>query len=327
VKKYVRLLGSATLLAVLIWRVDLAQVARTLAGVCWWWWLGALLCYVASQVVSSLRWQALAVPLGFHRPLRDYVSLYFVGAFFNLLLPTSVGGDVVRAWYLDAGSGKRWPAFLSVLADRLIGLFVLLVVAFTAALLVPQEPLVRGAALGAGATAALGLAFFLLAPLGSGRTEVGRGVRGMVRQVVAVLGLYRRSPRLVLGVTFLSALIQVANAVLVWMLGQGAGLPLPLDYCFVLMPLVALLTLLPISVGGLGVREGAVVVLLASRGIAAGQAVTLSLLWFSVFVAAGLAGAGLYLSGRLPRYEVRTDDEPVGGHPDPGRAGQPRTAA
>ena len=325
-KKYARLLGSAALLAVLAWRVDLALVARTLAGVCWWWWLGALLCYVASQVLSSLRWQALAAPLGFRRPLRDYVSLYFVGTFFNLLLPTSVGGDVARAWYL-AGAGKRWPAFLSVLADRLSGLFVLLLMAFGAALVVPQEPWVRVAALGAGAAAALGLVLFLLAPLGNGGTEAGRGLRGKVRQVAAVLGLYRRSPRLVLVATSLSALIQVANVVLVWMLGQGAGLPLPLDYCFVLMPLVALLTLLPISVGGLGVREGAVVLLLAPRGIAAGQAVTLSLLWFSVFVAAGLAGAGLYLSGRLPRYEVRTDDEPVGGHPDQGRTGQPRSAA
>ena len=63
-KKYARLFGSAALLAVLAWRVDLVLVARTLAGVQWGWWLGAVLCYAAAQGLSSLRWQALAVPLG-----------------------------------------------------------------------------------------------------------------------------------------------------------------------------------------------------------------------------------------------------------------------
>jgi uncharacterized membrane protein YbhN (UPF0104 family) len=324
-KKYARLFGSAALLAVLAWRVDLVLVARTLAGARWGWWLGAVLGYAGAQGLSSLRWQVLAAPLGFRRPLREYVSLYFIGTFFNLLLPTSVGGDVVRAWYLDAGTGKRWPAFLSVLADRLIGLFVLLLLAFVAALLVPLEPWVRLPALGAGVAAGLGLVFFLLAP--SDREEPQQGLQGKVRQIAGVFVLYRNSPQLVFGTAILSALIQVANVFLLWMLGQAAGLPLPLAYCFVLMPLVSLLTLLPISVGGLGVREGALVLLLGPLGIAAGQAVTLSLLWFSVFVAAGLAGAGLYLAGRLPRYKVRADDEPVGGHPDQGRARQPRDAA
>src|SRR5215831_5784715 len=136
-KKNARLFGSAALLAMLAWRVDLALVARTLAGVRWSCWLAAVLCYAVAQGLSSVRWQALALPLGFRWPLREYISLYFIGTFFNLLLPTSVGGDVARAWYLDAGTGKRWPAFLSVLADRLVGLFVLLVLAFVTALVVP----------------------------------------------------------------------------------------------------------------------------------------------------------------------------------------------
>ncbi len=93
------------------------------------------------------------------------------------------------------------------------------------------------------------------------------------------------------------------------------------------MPLVSLLTLAPISLNGMGVREGGLVVLLAPLGVAAEEAVTLGLLWMSVFVAAGLVGAGFYLFGRFPRYEVRSDGEPVGGHPDQGRARQSRPAA
>src|SRR5438477_624279 len=128
-------------------------------------------------------------------------------------------------------------ARLSVLADRLSGLFVLLLMAFTAALVVPLEPWVRLPALGAGAAAGLGLVFFLLVP----RSRMGRAESGKVRQVAVLLALYRGSPRLVFAATVLSALVQVANVVLLWMLGQAAGLPLPLSYCFVLMPLVCLL--------------------------------------------------------------------------------------
>src|SRR5204863_360725 len=64
------------------------------------WWLLAAGLYYLTQVASSLRWQILARPLGFHRPITQYLSFYFIGMFFNLFLPTSVGGDVVRAWYL-----------------------------------------------------------------------------------------------------------------------------------------------------------------------------------------------------------------------------------
>src|SRR5207253_2317310 len=90
-----------------------------------------------AQVASAARWRLLARPLGFHSPLGAFIRFYFVGMFFNLLLPTSVGGDVVRAWYLDGGSGRRMPAFLSVLVDRLSGLLILLSLACVADIFCP----------------------------------------------------------------------------------------------------------------------------------------------------------------------------------------------
>src|SRR5262249_16706501 len=92
-------------------------------------WMGAVALYVGAQVVSALRWRWLAEPLGFRRPLAEFTAFYFIGMYFNLFLPTSVGGDVVRAWYLDGGSGRKLPAFLSVFVDRFSGLLVLLVLA------------------------------------------------------------------------------------------------------------------------------------------------------------------------------------------------------
>jgi hypothetical protein len=89
---------------------------------------------------------------------------------------------------------------------------------------------------------------------------------------------------------------------------------------------VALLTLLPVSLNGMGVREAGMILFLRPAGVPAGTAVTVAFLWFCGQTAAGLAGAGAYLFGQFPRPEVRHDDA-VGDHPGQGRAGQPRAAA
>src|SRR5262249_27726825 len=111
------------------WRTDWRQVGDTFARIRLAWWLLAVGLYALTQVVSSLRWQLFARPLGFRQSLWQFTGMYYVGMFFNLVLPTSVGGDMVRAWYLDGGARQRGRAFLSVLADRGSGLLVLLTLA------------------------------------------------------------------------------------------------------------------------------------------------------------------------------------------------------
>lgn len=321
-KRLLRVGGSAALLGVLAWRIEAGNVAQVLADVRWEWWLAALACYVVAQVVSSVRWQRLARPLGFDHSLGAYVGFYFAGNFFNLVLPTSIGGDVARGWYLARGSRRGPAAALSVLADRLIGLYVLVALACAAALVEPLPGWVRGWVAAAGAGGLLGLVLLAVAR----RWQPPAGRRRW-REMAAALEFYARSPRLLWLATLLSLAVQWLNVLLVWFVALAVGADVSLVFCCVLMPLVTLLTLAPISVNGMGVREGGMVVLLAPLGIAADQAVTLSLLWFAVFLAAGLAGGVWYLLGGLPRCEVRNDAEPVGGDPDQGRAGQPAAAA
>jgi len=137
VSKAIRVLGSVALLAFLAWQTDWRHVKEAFDQLRIEFWLAAVGVYALTQVVSSVRWQILARPLGFERPWLHYLSFYFIGMFFNLVLPTSVGGDVVRAWYLDGGSGRRMPAFVSVFVDRLSGLLMLLALACVAAALCP----------------------------------------------------------------------------------------------------------------------------------------------------------------------------------------------
>src|SRR6516225_8280959 len=120
-----RIIVSVALLAWLAGRMDWSQIGLAFRHLRVELWLAAVGLYALTQVASACRWQLLARPLGFRLPLLRAIGLYFVGMFFNLFLPTSVGGDVMRAWYLArsqdgaAATGGRLAAALSVLADRL----------------------------------------------------------------------------------------------------------------------------------------------------------------------------------------------------------------
>jgi uncharacterized protein (TIRG00374 family) len=337
VNKTLRLVFSAGLLAVLAGRTNWHQVGTTFAHLHWGLWLLAVAGYVVCQVVSSLRWQALARPLGFDLPLGRFVSFYFIGMFFNLVLPTSVGGDVVRAWYLSGGPGRRLDAFLSVFVERLSGLLVLLAIACLAAAVCPLSlpawvPWSVWGLTAAGLVAVPVLVGLARLPCPAGRLS-GLHAR-LVRfagQLAAAGRLYLAHPRLLVGTTLLSGVVQAGNVVLVWLIGRAIGAPVPASYYWILVPLVALLTLLPISLNGMGIREGAMVLLLAPLGVGSGTAVSLAFLWFAACTLVSLGGVGFYLYGGNGTIRVLRsggpDHGPVGGDSDQGRMRQPPAAA
>jgi uncharacterized membrane protein YbhN (UPF0104 family) len=299
VRSCLKLIGSLVLLAVLAWRLDWPGLGAAFAGMSPLPWLAALAVYLVAQAVSSWRWQLLAAALGCGGPWQRYLAHYFSGMFFSLVLPTSVGGDVVRACYLAGAEGRRCPAFLSVLADRVSGLAVLIALACVAALCCPVQlaPWLAGTVAALGAGALLGVLALPLLP----RLPLGQRLRSLVEAVQVCLS----RPGLLAAVTAQSLLVQAANVVLVWLIGRGLGLPVPLAYYGVFVPLVALLTLLPVSLNGMGLRELGTAVLLAPLGVSTEQAVTLSVLTFAAFTAAGLSGGFFYLFGRFPLFGDR----------------------
>lgn len=309
------------ILGCLACQTDWPRVGEAFARLNWSYWLLGVGLYAATQVISSVRWRMLSIPMGFQRPLGQYVAIYFIGMFFNLLLPTSVGGDVVRAWYLDGRSGRRSLALVSVVLDRGSGLLALLALGCIAALAAPQN-LPRGVApLIAGLAGAAVFVLILLPVL----MRSGRRFTRLQPLLLAARA-YLRQPGVVISTTALSVVIQVANVVLVWLIGEAMGLEIPTLYYGVLVPVVTLLTLLPISLNGMGVREGATVFLLMPLGIPPALAVGLAFLWFATFTVTSLAGVGFYLWGQFPRVEVR-DDGPLGHHSDQGRTRQSAAAA
>ena len=329
-KKKWRLLGSVVLVGVLAWRIDWAQAAGALAHARWGLWAAGLGVYLFAQAVSAVRWRTLARLQGFGGSQLRYLGYYFIGMFFNLMLPTSIGGDMLRTWYLTTREGgalprgrRRSAAILSVSGDRLNGLVALIGVACVAVLCCPT-PLpswILWIVGGLTAAAAAGLAALpWVGPLLAAWPRFRWLAHGAT--------LYVKDPRTLLLATLLSFVVQGANVLLAWLMGAALGLPVPPAYYGVLAPLVTLVSLLPISLNGMGLRELAAVVLLHPFGVGGGEAVTFAVLTFAVYTAASLPGSAVLLLGRFPRFEeVRPDDDAVGGDSDQGRTRQPPAAA
>lgn len=328
---------SAAILTWLATRVDWDHVADAFRSLRWEFWLGAVGLYIVCQLLCSLRWQWLSRPLGFNQSLARFTSLYYVGMFFNLFLPTSVGGDAVRAVYLANGTGRRLGAFLSVLLDRISGLLVLLAVACVTDLVspVPIPWHLRAMIWGAAATAGFGLAILPVSTKYLARLDVaGTGLMHRVIDKISQLAeslqqalkVYRRTPRLLAATIGLSLLVQLLNVILVWWVGLAVRLDVPLAYYGIAYPMVTLLTLVPVSLNGMGIREGGMVLFLGAAGVSPAHAVSLAFLWFCAQTAASLIGAFVYLFGRFPRLAERCDDA-VGRDSGQGRARQLRPAA
>mgnify|MGYP000106106101 CR=1 FL=1 len=308
---------SALLLWSLLRRADLGQMLSALAGVRIELFLLALALYVGGQLLSALRWQVLTVPLGISIAYGRLVELYFLGMFFNFFLPTVIGGDVVKAYYLGRETRDAVRALASVFMDRNTGLGALLLVALVAAafgrLHWADRPLIVPLVGGMLLYLLLNLALFADVSYRSLR-RLCAAVRaaplvGLVDRAHAALGAYRSAPSALGKAVALSLFFHLMLIGLNYANARALGLTLDvLPFC-IFIPLVSLLSMLPITMYGLGVREYAFVLFFSSVGVTREASVLLALLWFLVTLLASLPGAVIYIaSGRrsLTESKVRS---------------------
>jgi hypothetical protein len=316
VNKLIRLAVTGLLVAWIAARTDWEKVGPAFAGLDLRYWLGAVALLIASHVVGAYRWQICARQLGIERSLRHLVAFSFIGGYFNLLLPTSVGGDVVRAWYLEGGSGRKLRSACAVLIDRISGVIVLVAMACVASLMVDADvpawiPWSVWGCLAAGVAGIGGLGILTrLRLLPPARQEQ-----------LAMMWSIARAPGPLALSTLCSVVMQVANVVIVWLIGMGLGVTIPFAYCCVFVPMVSLLTMLPISINGVGIREEGTKMFLAPVGVSSELAVILALLWFAVSLAVSLLGGLVYLFGNFPRPQ---SPEASAERDDPDRAHEER---
>lgn len=296
-----RLVVSALLLAVVARSIDWGTLADSLSGAAWGWFVLATALVCAALLVGAVRWHTLLHHADL--PARPFETLraYWIGIFSNNFLPTGFGGDVVRSW-LVARSGKPLArAFTSVLVDRAVALVSLFVLGWLGLLLLPvdvPEELVTPFAIATGAGAVLGIVTVAVLRRRGLSRFLPPVMRPWVSEVAATLRAYGRDHGVQGEALVLSLVFQTLMVFSTWMLARALGLDISPVAFAVVIPLVLIVTVVPISVAGFGVREGAYVVLLGELGVSASDATLLSLFTVVALAIASLPGGIAIALGR-----------------------------
>ena len=277
--------------------------------------LGVLL-YMAGQAVSSWKWQILLAPVRLDVPYLKVLAFYFTGMFFNLFLPTIVGGDAVKALLLARATGATARATMSVFMERNVGLCALLIVAIAAAELAPPVELFGMSlrhltwVLAAGYTAAnvvlMSPFVYRMADHVIAATPLSR-LRHRADSLYQAIVPYRSAPLRMLAGVGLSFIFQGVVIAVVFLNAQALALDVPLAAVAVFVPLVSLAGMVPVSVNGLGVREALYILLFGRIGVPVESAVSLALLYLAVTFLASLPGGVAYLMQPVRARELTSE--------------------
>jgi glycosyltransferase 2 family protein len=285
---------SASLLVWLFSKTDLATILETFGELPFSIWLLTVFFFLILCTMAATRWFLLSGILGLSGRWCTYVVYYYIGLFFNLFLPTSVGGDLFKILFVAKGEKGMLVGGCSVITDRLIGLLTMFLTGTVAVLLYPQVVL-SGKKEWIFYISGIGfVGLFLCIPL---LYRLVRTVRPNFAKELAVLMKVWRFPTVLLKIAILSAALNTILVAIIIVLAKNIGIDLHPSYYFAIFPLTAIITVLPISFNGIGLREGAFVYLLSLQNVPFEKAFTLSLCLFTVQCSASLAGGIVYATG------------------------------
>ena len=265
-------------------------------------WSGLALLVAASSVLviviglNALRWVIIARICELRIPLGRSFQWTMVGHFFNQILPSSIGGDVIRGVLAGRGTGDIGGAITSIALDRLVGLVALLaLIAVGQPLLFARfdDPSLSGLAIAVvlvGVSAVMAL--FMLARFFVGRLQ-GR-LYEMVRRFSDDAHRLITSPLLACTALIIALVMHGANLLLTAAIANQFGATVSLWDVLLVVPTVVLVASLPISVGGWGVREAALAVGFTALGQPASVAVATSLMIGTANLVSGLPGARIW---------------------------------
>jgi len=277
----------------LVWRVR-ADVGKLHVYLAHPHWLAlALGCAILAVILSVCLWRLL-IPPASRVPFGQLLAHYLLGFFWNNFLPTSLGGDAVRALALRSSSGYTDVAVTSVLMARLAGLWSVVLLATTAALFHTARmgwqaalPFLL-AAIGALVITVGGTAFLLGTPM----LIVSRRLPKRLKEWHARLRSYREQPARLLQALGWALAIQLCAVVINMLTARALNLGITPGQLMVSVPLINLAAVLPLSLGGIGVREGSYLYFLGLVGVGTGDAILLGLSVYVLLVLVAASGAG-----------------------------------
>lgn len=291
-----------------------AQMAEALRQASWaWLWVGVGV-FFGCTVLATVRWKILLAVQDIRMTWFRTWQLFMIGAFFNLFMLGSTGGDVVKMFLtMREAPDNRGAALLSVFMDRVIGMMALILISL-GFLYFRYDLLSHSQASSALLTTLLWLlaaSVFVTAGMFVGSAfgwvhylPRWTPMRGRIVELSAACHQYATSWRLTIWAFLVSFPLFGMFFITFYCAARAFTDQLGLVDIFSVLPIVAVITAIPISVSGIGLRESLFVSLLAPFGVTAAVATLISVTGFLINTAGSLAGGLVFLLYRSSRHET-----------------------
>ena len=317
-----RIAVTVAILGMFFWQLDFRSVARTLAAVSSSAIAAALLVMVAQSLLAALRLGLVVERFGVRFPLAELVRTTLEGMFFGQTFVSFLGGDALRIWRIRRFGLPLTDATAAVVLDRLIGIctnHLLLLATLPWLLVMLPDSSVKVALIVLALSGIGGFLLVLLIAAFDGRLDLRRRLSGtaLASRVTTLVGeaatvgrhFFVRRRQLAL-ICVVSCIVSAANAgvFVIVLTGMGIAPALALS-CALLVPAILEIAMLPISIAGWGVREGAAVLGFAALGVPADQALGASLSYGLLTAAVSLLGGVLWLVDRRQIAEIQAGEK------------------
>jgi len=299
-----RILISVAFLSYLFWLLDLKRLTDLFSSIDKRLIIIAPFLILAGLMASAIRWKYLLESLHTCQSIARLYGYYLIGVFYSILLPGAIGGDVIRIGICSSETKSSITRITaSVLMERTCGVAVLFIAASLFVFTLPQKMISDFGSLmiiGLPSITAIMIIISLSAYFLTRKYKYifmrKEHTNRWISKLVQLIDLATEMPIHIIIITFvLTALFQASDILTTFIISKALNINIPLSLFFAIMPVVYVATILPISIGGLGVREGVFVYLLSKIGILPSDAVTLSFLIYVNRIIVGFVGGTVHL--------------------------------
>ena len=254
-------------------------------------------------LLGFLRWQMLLKSAGINIPLKRLVVSFSGGVFFSIFLPSTIGGDLIRAADLAGHTQKTKEVIATVFLDRLSGYIGLVIVVILALLFgnrIVQDKVVLSSVVVIITVLALVILvlfnnFIYLKITKFLSTPGANRIKEIIKGLHHEIHIFRNHRKMIIGNLLISFMMQVIGPISIYFIALSLGIKIDLIYYFIFLPIIGAITLLPVAMGGLGLRENLFVVYFAKAGVVKQLAIAMSLLSFAFIIIYGALGGLIYV--------------------------------
>lgn len=318
INNFIRTVISLLLIAILLYimKGKYGDIARALQNTKPAIFIAAFLAFTLASAIASFRMQLIIAAQNITLHFREALALTFIGYFFNNFLPTSIGGDIVKAHYLSKHCSDTAGSYTAIIIDRVVGLVTMVFMAFTALLFAGASVVDKRISMliyiitGLSAAGIVFLTNKSFVKRFSVLTGFLKPIEKQLRKLYEATDKYRNRGALMAATLVMSILSQLCYFLCFGILALSIGSKIPFIDLFLKMPIVSMMSLLP-SINGLGVREGATVILFGPL-IGKENALAISILMIVVLLITSIIGGIVYAVSpqfKMKLKEIKMEEE------------------